>query len=37
MLNPAGETSLEHMADEIARNFGCLLEQLLERVRQLPD
>lgn len=24
-------------APEIARNFGCLPEQLLERVRQLPD
>jgi len=24
-------------APEIARNFGCLPEQLLERIRQLPD
>lgn len=24
-------------APEIARNFGCLPEQLLERVRQMPD
>jgi hypothetical protein len=24
-------------APEIAKNFGCLPEQLLERVRQLPD
>jgi hypothetical protein len=24
-------------APEIARNFDCLPEQLLERVRQLPD
>jgi hypothetical protein len=24
-------------APEIAENFGCLPEQLLERLRQLPD
>jgi hypothetical protein len=38
VLAMMGETLHDTVrAPEIARNFGCLPEQLLERVRQLPD